>query len=79
VLGAGIPPQATVVLAGAVMVGRVAGDTVIVLDTGARILPHASVAVHVSVTGPPHAPGAVVNVEKFEVPLIRQVPVIPLV
>jgi hypothetical protein len=79
VLGAGIAPQATVVLAGAVMIGRAAGDTVIVLDTGARTLPHASVAVHVSVTVPPHGPGVVVKVEGFEVPLIRQVPVSPLV
>ena len=49
--------------AGAVIVGNAAGLTVIVLDTDASVLPHASVAVHVSVT----------------VPLIKHVPLPPLV
>jgi hypothetical protein len=70
VLGAGMAPQATVMLTGAVMVGSSAGRTVIVLDTGVRILPQVSVAVQVSVTIPPHAPGVSVNVERFEVPVI---------
>ena len=42
------------------------------------VLPHASVAVHVSVTVPPHAGGAAVCVE-VAVPLMRQLPVPPLV
>ena len=50
-----------------------------VLVTGASVLPQASVAVQVSVTVPPHAPGAAVKVEVFEVPLIKQFPVEPLV
>ena len=60
VVGAGTPPQATVILPGAVIVGKAAGDTVIVLDTDAKALPQASVAVHVSVTTPPQAPGVAV-------------------
>jgi hypothetical protein len=78
VLGAGIPPQATVILAGAVIVGNAAGFTVISLETGANGLPQASVAVQVSVTVPPQAGGVVVNVDEFEVPLIRQPPPKPL-
>jgi len=54
------------------MVGNVAGLTVIVLLTGASALPHASVAVHVSVTVPPHGPGVAVNVERFDDPLSVQ-------
>jgi hypothetical protein len=77
-LAEGNAPQVTVMLAGAVMVGNAAGLTVIVLDTGARILPHASVAIQVSVTVPPHAPGVVVKVELFDVPLIKQPPLKPL-
>ena len=77
--GAGNAPQATVIFAGAVIVGKVAGLTVIILDTGAKALPHASVAVHVSVTVPPHAPGVAVKVERFEVPLTSQPPANPLV
>jgi hypothetical protein len=79
VLAAGIAPQATVILAGAVIVGRTAGDTVISLDTDAKGLPQGSVAVQVSVTVPPHAGGVVVIVEEFEFPLIRQPPLSPLV
>ena len=44
---------------GAVIVGNAAGLTVIVLDTDVSGLPHTSVAVHVSVTVPPHAPAGV--------------------
>jgi len=72
VLGAGIAPQSTVILPGAVIVGKAAGLTVIILETGARSLPQASFAVHVSVTDPPHAPGVTEKVEGLEVPLIRQ-------
>ena len=56
-----------------------AGLTVIVLVTGASALPHASVAVHVSVIVPPHGPGAVENVDVLEVPVTRQDPVSPFV
>jgi hypothetical protein len=65
-------------LAGAVMVGSITGLTVIVLDTGAIVLLQPSVAVQVSVTVPPQEPGVVVNVDKLDVPLIRQPPVDPL-
>jgi hypothetical protein len=79
VLGAGIEPQATVIGPGAVMAGNAAGLTVIILDTDAIVLPSISVAVHVSVTGPPQAPGTAVKVEGFEIPLIKQLPDNPLV
>jgi hypothetical protein len=62
---------------GALNVGNAEGLTVIVLDTGASALPHASVAVHVSVTAPPHAPGIVESVEVAD-PLIEQPPLNPL-
>jgi hypothetical protein len=78
VLAAGSPPQATVISAGAVIVGNVAGLTVMVLLTEANALRHASVAVQVSVTVPPQAPGIVVNVEAFDVPVIWQPYVRPL-
>ena len=65
--------------AGAVIVGNAAGDTVIVLDTDTNGLLHASVAVQVSVTVPPHAPGVTVNVDGFEVPLIKHPPSNPFV
>ena len=74
----GIAPQATVMFAGAVMVGRAAGFTVIVLDTDAIVLPQGSVAVQVSVTVPPHPEGVALNVDALEVPLIRQDPLNPL-
>ena len=61
------------------MVGKAAGLTIMVLETGAIVLPQASVAVHVSVTVPPQGPGVVVNVERFEDPVIRHPPVDPLV
>ena len=60
---------------GAVIVGKAAGVTVMVLVTGARALPQASVAVHVSVIVPPQAGGGAENVDGFEVPLIRHAPV----
>jgi hypothetical protein len=75
VLAAGIDPQATVIAGGAVMIGSAAGLTVIVLDTGAKGRPHASVAVHVSVTVPPHAGDAPEIVEGLDVPVIRHPPV----
>ena len=75
--GAGTPPQATVVVASGVMVGKAAGLTVIILDTGARARPQASIAVHVSVTVPPQAFGVVDNVDGLEVPLIKQPPLRP--
>ena len=78
VLAAGIPPQATVIFPGAVIVGSAAGEIVIVLDTEDTVLPQLSVAVHVSVTIPPHEVGVAVNVDAFEVPLIKQLPLIPL-
>ncbi len=78
VLAAGTPPQVTVIGAGAVIVGNAAGLTVIVLETGAKALPQESVAVQVSVTIPPQALGVAVNVEAFEVPLIAQPPLNPL-
>src|SRR5215211_3268179 len=78
VLAAGIAPHATVISAGAVIVGKAAGLTWIVLDTEASGLPHASVAVHVSVTSPPQASGVAENVDAFDVPLISQLPLNPL-
>ncbi len=56
-----------------------AGVTVIVLVTGARSLPQASLAVHVSVIGPPHAGAGPEKVEVAEVPVIRHEPGAPLV
>ena len=44
---------------GEVKVGAAAGVTVIVLEA-VMVLPHASVAFHVSVTVPPQGPGAAV-------------------
>jgi hypothetical protein len=79
VLGAGNDPQATVISPGAVIVGKAAGSTVIVLDTLASGLPHRSIAVHVSVTVPPHAGGVGLNVEGSDVPLIKQGTANPLV
>jgi len=57
------------------MVGLIKSSMVIVLVTGTSVLPHASVAVHVSVTVPPHAvAGIAEKVERFDVPVIRQPP-----
>jgi hypothetical protein len=51
-----------------------------ILDTDASGLPHASVAVHVSVIVPPlHATGGEENVDGFDVPLIKQAPLPPFV
>jgi len=79
VLGPGTAPQSTVIGPGAVIVGSAAADTVIVLDTDASALPQSSVAVHVSVTVPPHAPGVEVKVDGFDVPVIRHPPDNPFV
>ncbi len=65
--------------AGAVIVGNAAGLTVIVLDTEAIALPQGSVAVHVSVTVPPQAEGVTEKVDGFEVPVIKQPALNPLV
>ena len=64
---------------GVVIVGSAAGVTVIVLDTDTRGLPHISVAVHVSVIVPPQGPGAALNVDVLDVPLIKHDPLNPLV
>ena len=77
-LGDGIAPHATVMFAGAVIVGNAAGLTVMVLDTEAIVLPQGSVAVHVSVTVPPQAEGVAEKVDGLEVPLIKQPPLNPL-
>ena len=79
VLGAGICPQATVMLPGAVIVGNAAGLTVMVRETEASGLLQLSVAVQVSVTVPPQAPGVALNVDKLDVPLIRHPSFNPLV
>ena len=71
-------PQATVISAGAVMVGSAAGLTVMVLDTEAIVLPQGSVAVQVSVTVPPHPEGVAENVDALDVPVIRHDPLSPL-
>ncbi len=80
VLAAGTPPHSTVILPGAVMVGRAAGKTVIVLETEASGLRQISVAVQVSVMVPPQAPEGVcaLNVDEFEVPEMRHPPANPL-
>jgi len=79
VLGDGIEPHATVMSAGAVIVGNTAGLTVIVLDTEAIVLPQGSVAVHVSVTVPPQAEGVAEKVDGLEVPVIKQPALNPFV
>jgi len=65
-----------VISATAANVGGGAGVTVIVLDA-VIVLPHASVAIHVSVIVPPHGPGDAVCVD-VAVPLIKQLPEPPL-
>jgi hypothetical protein len=50
-----------------------------VLVTGVSTRPQASVAVQVSVIVPPQGPGVAEKVDVFEVPVIRQEPVSPLV
>jgi hypothetical protein len=69
----GTAPHATVIFGVAVNVGVAAGDTVIVLDTGAIVRPHTSVAAHVSTIVPPQTPGVAVRVD-VAAPVIRQVP-----
>jgi hypothetical protein len=65
-----------IVAGGEVNGGAAAGVTVIVL-TAVMVLPHASVAVHISVPEPPQGPGAAVCVAVAD-PLIKQVPLNPL-
>src|SRR4029453_3601299 len=75
---AGIGPHARVIsVGGEVNVGAGAGLTVIVLDA-VMLLLHASVNVHVSVTVPPQGPAAAVCGDVTD-PLIKQVPLAPLV
>ena len=62
-----------------VKAGGGAGVTVMVLVTGASVLPQASAAVQVSVMVPPQGPGAAEKVEVLEVPVMRQAPVRALV
>ena len=50
-----------------------------VLETGTKVLPQISDAVHVSVTSPPQPFGNVEKVEVLEVPLRAQPPLKPLV
>ena len=65
--------HATVMFTGAVVnAGAGAGETVIVLVCVIVRL-HASEKLHVSVTGPPHGPGNVLNVDITE-PLIKHDP-----
>jgi hypothetical protein len=60
-------------------VGNAAGSTVIILVTGERGLPHMSVPVQVSVIVPPHPPGDPLNVDRLDVPFIKQAPLNPFV
>ena len=69
----GTAPHATVIFGVVVNVGVAAGDTVIVLDTGAMVRPHTSVAAHVSTMVPPQTPGVAVRVD-VAAPVIRHVP-----
>ena len=62
---------------GEVNVGAGAGLTVMILVC-VMVLAHASVNVHVSVTLPPQGPGNALNVD-VTVPLIKQLPLAPLV
>ena len=80
VLGTGKAPHATEIVTadGAIITGKVAGLTVIILETAEIDLLQLSVAVQVSVTVPPHAEGLAVNVDACEVPLIKQFPLKPL-
>jgi hypothetical protein len=61
------------------IVGGTLSFMVMTRDTEASVLPHASVAVHVSVTFPLQLPATVVvKDEKAEVPVIEHVPFSPL-
>ena len=75
--GAVVVPQATLILAGAVMVGSAGGVMVMVL-LPVMVRLHASVKVHVSVSVPPQAVGDPVRTA-VTVPVIAQEPVSPLV
>ena len=74
----GVTPQEIVIPDGGFIVGKAAGLTVIVLETEANVRPHESVAVQVCVTVPPQAAGVAEKVDGFEVPVIAQPPVNPL-
>jgi hypothetical protein len=77
---AGTALHATVMSGFTTKVGNAAGLTVIVLVTGVKTLPQASVALHVSVMVPPHPPAGTCaeKVDAVEVPLIRHPPGNPL-
>ncbi len=77
-LAFGNPPHATVISGSAVMLGKSAGFTVISRETEPTVLPQRSVAVHVSTTVPPQAPGITLKVLGFEVPSIKHAPPRPL-
>ncbi len=79
-LAAGTAPQATVISAGAVIVGKAAGKTVMFLETEANGLRQISVAVQVSVILPPQAPAGVCapRVDGLDVPEMRHPPANPL-
>ncbi len=70
-------PQAMVIAVGAVITGRAAGVTVMVL-LPVMVLSHASLNVHVSVSVPPQ-PVMVPVRTAVTVPEIRQVPLAELV
>ncbi len=70
-------PQAMVIASGAVITGRAAGVTVMVL-LPVMVLSHASLNVHVSVSVPPQ-PVMVPLRTAVTVPEIRQVPLAELV
>jgi hypothetical protein len=77
--GMRIVPQAIVSSPGGIIAGRSAGSTVMVLETLARALPQASVAVQVSITVPPQADGIAVKVDGLETPDRRHAPFRPFV
>ncbi len=70
-------PQAMVIASGAVITGRAAGVTVMVL-LPVMVLSHASLNIHVSVSVPPQ-PVMVPLRTAVTVPEIRQVPLAELV
>ena len=67
-------PHGTLVAANGVITGRVAGSTVMVLETEASGRLQLSVAVQVSVMDPPRGPGVAGEVEGLEVPVIKHPP-----
>ena len=81
VANAGVAGQLIVEVEGnAAITGGFVSLIVIILETEESILPQESVAVHVSVTEPLHTPATLVEkVDVLEVPLIKQLPLNPLV